>query len=80
MSTFCSIIRCNEENDTIVGTSTSCSASCGSGTKVRRGMTSRLILGHFDNQLWNLEITIQMTSGDEDVLFHVPDRSILIHQ
>ena len=35
MSTFCSTIRCNEEKDVIVGTSTSCSASCGSRTGVR---------------------------------------------
>ena len=45
MSTVCSIIRCNEENDTIVGTSTSCSASCGSRTEVRSGMNSTKNLG-----------------------------------
>ena len=41
MSTFCSIIRCNEEYDTIVGTS----ASCVSRTAVRGGMRSMKILG-----------------------------------
>ena len=45
MSTVCSITRCNEENDTIVGNSTSCSASCGSRTEVRGGMRSMMILG-----------------------------------
>ena len=45
MPTFCSIICCNMEKDTIVGTSTSCSASCVSRTAVRTGTSSSKILG-----------------------------------
>ena len=41
-STFCSAIRCSEEKDTIVGTSTSCSAVCD---------CMRQDLGHCDNLL-----------------------------
>ena len=45
MLTSCSTFRCNEEKDTIVGTSTSCSASCGSRTGVRAQSSSMRILG-----------------------------------
>ena len=45
MSTFCSIISCSKEQDTIDGTSTSCSASCESHTAVRIGISSCKILG-----------------------------------
>ena len=47
MSTFCSMIRCNEEKDTIVGTSTSCSASCVSCTAMRIRTSSSKILQLF---------------------------------
>ena len=45
MSTCCSIVHCNEEKDKIVGTSTSCSASCESRTAVRIGTSKGRILG-----------------------------------
>ena len=45
MSTWCSTVRCNEELDTIVGTSTSCSASCVSRHKRRRATSRGKIFG-----------------------------------
>ena len=45
MSTCCSTVRCNEEKEMIVGTSTSCSASCGTRTAVRIGTSKGRILG-----------------------------------
>ena len=45
MSTCCSTVRCNEEQKMIVGTSTSCSASCGTRTAVRAGTSKGWILG-----------------------------------
>ena len=45
MSTFCFVISCSKDQDTIVGTSTSCSASCVSRTRARIGTSSDKILG-----------------------------------
>ena len=45
MSTCCSTVRCNEEEEMIVGTSTSCSASCVTRTAVRLGTSKSRILG-----------------------------------
>ena len=45
MSTFCSIICCSKDQDTTVGTSTSCSTSCGSRTAVRKETSSGTIMG-----------------------------------
>ena len=46
MSTVCSILRCKEEDqDTGVGTSTSCSASCGAQRTVRAARGGHTILG-----------------------------------
>ena len=45
MSTFCFVMSCSKDQDTIVGTSTSCSASCVSRTRARIGTSSDKILG-----------------------------------
>ena len=37
-------------------------------------------LGHFNNQLWILEIANQKNSGAQDVFLKVPDLRILFHQ
>ena len=45
MLTFCFVISCSKDQDTIVGSSTSCSANCVSRTAVRMVTSSSKILG-----------------------------------
>ena len=53
MSTCCSTARCNEEQDMIVGTSTSGSASCGHAHGRAHRDVLKQDLGHFDNLIGN---------------------------
>ena len=74
MATSCSAIRCNEEKEMSVGTSTSCSASCGSRTGVRTALVDE-DLGHFDNLLGHLDI-LQCEGIDQQLFFHQRHRNI----
>ena len=66
MSTCCSIVRCNEEKDTIVGTSTS---------SAHRDVIEQ-DLGHFDNLLWNRQKRVEETHDFRQLYHHLRDRNI----
>ena len=57
MPTICSAIcKAMRKGDKTVGTSTNCSATCGSGTRNAMDTESKEIFGHFDNLLGHQEI------------------------